>query len=530
MRTDSTREFKDIQPPVVPIINGVCTLSGYGIKIRVDNQHLVCSDGIADDRREVQLSRATCGLKRLVIIGHTGFITIEAMRWLSKLGVGIAAIDTDANVLMASQPDGADYPHLRRSQALSRQTLLGIEITNRIISTKIEGQEIVTRYLRPDNPIYFSSQIKALGDATQYDTIRSIEGQAAVMYWKCWKDIPVRFTKADSKCVPNHWLTFGTRSSPVTNSPRKAANPTNALLNYLYAILETETVIACHAVGLDPGMGFLHHDQASRNSLALDVMEAVRPQVDEWLFHLLDEHTFRKRDFFEDQGTGCIRLSYDVRTMLTETAPMWARAIAPWVEYVAQRLNNKKTKIPTNLTQNNRSKGRDGIRKGTPIERKIIVRLKPVCQSCGACMEKKNRKFCDKCLPQQEQEAVVKMATTGVDALRKARQCGVDPAHGGEAARKRAETQKERRQKRLEYEMTHDNLEQERLRFVHEIQPKLAWVSLSAVMSATGLSIRYASLIKKGEYVPHPVYYKALEDLLADITPRENISLAKDVR
>ena len=32
------------------------------------------------------------------------------------------------------------------------------------------------------------------------------------------------------------------------------------ILNYGYAILETEAIVACHAMGLDPALGLMHAD------------------------------------------------------------------------------------------------------------------------------------------------------------------------------------------------------------------------------------------------------------------------------
>ena len=71
--------------------------------------------------------------------------------------------------------------------------------------------------------------------------------------------------------------------SPLTGSPRLAVNPPNAILNYLYALLESESRLAAAALGLDPGIGVLHVDTPARDSLACDLMEAVRPQIDGFL-------------------------------------------------------------------------------------------------------------------------------------------------------------------------------------------------------------------------------------------------------
>lgn len=79
------------------------------------------------------------------------------------------------------------------------------------------------------------------------------------------------FRVADQGHVPDHWRTFGQRVSALTGSPRLAINPANALLNYLYAILESEARLALLGVGCDPGVGIQHADQKAHDSMACDV-------------------------------------------------------------------------------------------------------------------------------------------------------------------------------------------------------------------------------------------------------------------
>src|SRR5256885_11606237 len=62
--------------------NGVLVLSGYGLRVAVERGHLVVEDGIGSDRRRDVLSRINQELKRLVIIGHAGAISLDAIRWL----------------------------------------------------------------------------------------------------------------------------------------------------------------------------------------------------------------------------------------------------------------------------------------------------------------------------------------------------------------------------------------------------------------------------------------------------------------
>src|SRR5271166_2929616 len=127
----------------------------------------------------------------------------------------------------------------------------------------------------------------------------------------------------DTRKIPDHWKVFGTRISPASGSPRCAVNPANAILNYLYAILESESRLALAAVGLDPGLGFLHVDSRTRDSLACDLMEAVRPTVDAYVLDWLTHRLFQRKDFFE-MADGTCRLMAGLCVQLSQTAEAWA--------------------------------------------------------------------------------------------------------------------------------------------------------------------------------------------------------------
>jgi hypothetical protein len=211
------------------------------------------------------------------------------------------------------------------------------------------------------------------------------------------------------------------RASPLTSNPRLAANPPNAILNYLYAVLEAEARLACLAVGLDPGLGVLHADQKSRDSLALDVMEAVRPEVDVYVLELLSTSVFRADDFHETRQGVC-RLLPPLSHRLAETAPHWARLLAPVVERVAQGFADSPmsgiNRLPTRLTQANRSGGRYGMRqKPKKVHPEISpTELRRVCHGCGVEIGV-GRRWCDGCRPEVKLQA-------GRDGLAAARELG----------------------------------------------------------------------------------------------------------
>ena len=83
---------------------------------------------------------------------------------------------------------------------------------------------------------------------------------------------------------------------------RPPRDPVNACLSLGYTLVHFEAVIACHAVGLDPLLGLYHEPAFGRESLAADVIEPLRPHVDEWVWTLFRDRTLTAKGFREDNG------------------------------------------------------------------------------------------------------------------------------------------------------------------------------------------------------------------------------------
>ncbi len=383
-----------------PLRNGVLVLSGYGLRVQVRGRYLVCEDGWCDVRRTLRFHRATCRLKRLVILGRGGLITLEALRWLLDIGAGILCADLDGTVLLSWGPRALDDARLRRVQALAATNGIGLVITRELLLAKLEGQaRVLEKMPAPRAAGLVRAVARRLEDATSLEEMRLVESQAGLVYWDAWKDLPVRWATADARKIPDHWKTVGQRISPITGSPRCAATPIHAVLNLLYALLEAEATIACWAVGLDPGLGILHADQPARASMALDAMEPARPAVDEFVLDLVHQRAWSRRDF-EEVERGQVRVLLPLARELLATSPGWATAVAPWAERVAQRLaqlGGIRRRLPTPLTEANRSAGREGIRRRPPKVRHLPELGHAVCERCGELLEGSGRRLCPGC-------------------------------------------------------------------------------------------------------------------------------------
>src|SRR5579863_4145930 len=99
--------------------HGILTLIGYGIQVRVDKGHLVIHDGIGTDRYYYRLPRVGHGLKRLVIIGSDGQISLMALRWLRDQEIAFSFLERNGKVLCVTGPVGSSYAKLRRAQAFA---------------------------------------------------------------------------------------------------------------------------------------------------------------------------------------------------------------------------------------------------------------------------------------------------------------------------------------------------------------------------------------------------------------------------
>src|SRR6266850_6435468 len=84
--------------PITPR-HGVVTLFGYGINVHVDRGHLTIQDGIGADRREARLPRVGHGLRRLVVIGSDGIVSLAALRWLDSQDAAFILLERDGKVL-----------------------------------------------------------------------------------------------------------------------------------------------------------------------------------------------------------------------------------------------------------------------------------------------------------------------------------------------------------------------------------------------------------------------------------------------
>jgi CRISPR-associated endonuclease Cas1 len=488
--------------------NGVVTLFGYGSSIRVKRGHLILEDGIGGERRQARFARVGHDLKRLVVIGSDGIVSFAALRWLADQDSAFVMLERDGCVLATTGPVRPSDARLRRAQALSNESGAATLITKELISRKLAGQaQVATERLDNLEVTGKIAQLRTcVESANSIDKIRSLESQAAKTYWRAWKEFPVNFPKFDMQRVPDHWRRFGTRESPLTNSPRLAANPPNAILNYLYAILESEARLAAAALGLDPGLGVLHVDSRTRDSLACDLMEPVRPMVDAYLLDWLRRGLLRREWFFEQRDGNC-RLMGEFAQQLSETAKTWSDAVAPHAERCARILWSTVPKATdyrfnaTPLTQTRRRAAKGVV---TVSVSKSVPSPPTICQQCGKSI-RRGTESCSICSKVNSREALLKAAQKGRIA-----------AQQPQVLARLGEKQRSHRLAELAWKPEDKPAWLDETVYAAQVHPKLANYSISRIAMTLGVSLPYASDIRAGRRRPHPRHWLALAGLVGE--------------
>ena len=491
---------------------GVCVADGMGLRLSVERGALVVTDGIGDHCRTRRFDKATHRLSRLVVMGTTGTFSIDSLHWCSRLGIGVIVLAHDGTVQLASTPRLTDDARLRRTQALAPFEPYGLDVARWLMSRKLMGQGKLVRHHFGDDETAetIGNLALAIEGAATIEELRQLEASAAALYFGTWSgraDCAPSFAAKDRTRIPPHWSRYEGRRSVLASaaSNRKAERPVNAMLNYLYSLVEAEAILACQAVGLDPGLGIVHADAKGRQSLALDIMEPVRPEVDAFVLDMVERRTFRKVEFTETPD-GHVRLRSPLTHDLAETMPQWTQSLGPIAEHVAHvfgKAMDGSYSAATPLTSR-RLRDAQAVVKARKVEAtrraaagRVLQRpaAQPAalalwtCPECGGAVTNPRHVRCESCIAADPDQA---------PEIRGRRGAAI-------AARKRALS---------EWDKANPGAVYDPEQFRGEILPKLAGVKLSEIVEAAGCSKAYASDIRRGKWTPHVSTWTALAGLV----------------
>ena len=155
-----------------------------------------------------------------------------------------------------------------------------------------------------------SESLPALLVENSLDGLRGLEGQTASVYFGVFDEL-----------ILNQRETFAFSG----RSRRPPLDPANALLSFSYTLLANSCAGALESVGLDAYVGFLHRDRPGRTSLALDLMEELRPIfADRFVLTLINNRVIRP-EHFDRQPSGAVWLNDEGRKIFLSA---WQKRLA----------------------------------------------------------------------------------------------------------------------------------------------------------------------------------------------------------
>ena len=148
------------------------------------------------------------------------------------------------------------------------------------------------------------NNLEVIYNCSDKDILRGLEGKNAVYYFSVFDELILN-QKDDFKFV--------------SRNKRPPTDNINALLSFAYTILAGECSNALSGVGLDPYVGFMHTDRPGRKSLALDLMEEMRPvMADRFVLKLINMKIVNS-EMFDRQSNGAVLLNDNGRKAFFNT-------------------------------------------------------------------------------------------------------------------------------------------------------------------------------------------------------------------
>jgi CRISPR-associated protein Cas1 len=304
-------------------------LSGFGITIEVNKARLTVKQ--KDEIVEFEPHRMP--YDSIVIDGHYGSVSFEAMRWLSKHDVSVILLNWNGNLLSSTFPKEGNNGQLRIKQYekylnAEERTFIAEKIINEKIEKSLVFLENLSNFYKKINfekiKNIFSKEFEDFNlkkekikknkiNTEKSDLKKKItdlmmyEGRVASAYWS---ELSIIF----NKIAPE--FNFQSRKNLSYSWNMNASDPINALLNYGYAILEGMIRKCINSVGLDLSIGFLHEIAPSKYPLVYDFQELFRHVVDYSVIQIL-ESGLKKSDFITTENYH-IRLKPNTAKLLIE--------------------------------------------------------------------------------------------------------------------------------------------------------------------------------------------------------------------
>jgi CRISP-associated protein Cas1 len=286
-------------------------LAGHGVSLRIEAGTLVIRNGFTHYPQKQETYRYFKGdadlPPRIIMLDGSGSISFDVLTWLNEQKVPLVKIDWTGNAItvigdsFAANRERVAWQTETRSDRRKR-----MEFCNALIARKIEGcMQTLEESLRHSHA-WDRAMKRAKDDLGRLakappetvNELRLVEARSAVAYFRAWYATSLLWRTSARHPIPDEWRSVGPRFTRVyATGSRNASHPVNAILNYAYAVLQSQVQIRLVAEGYDPMLGIMHSDRDDGAAFVFDMMEPERPKVDRAVLGFLKSEALHPADF-----------------------------------------------------------------------------------------------------------------------------------------------------------------------------------------------------------------------------------------
>lgn len=233
-----------------------------------------------------------------------------AMTFLSQSGRFLARVSGEdrGNVLLRKKQYFLSED-MTNSLDIAKNFIVGKIFNGRWVlerTTRDHGMKVDVEKLKKVSG-QMKNAIKAVYECDSLDILRGIGGEAASLYFSVFDELILQ---------QKEYFYFHGRNR------RPPLDAVNALLSFSYTLLTQMNISALETVGLDPYVGFMHRDRPGRASLALDLMEELRPVLaDRFVISLINKRIVSASGFSQKEN-GAVIMDDDTRKIVLSSWQM----------------------------------------------------------------------------------------------------------------------------------------------------------------------------------------------------------------
>ena len=308
-------------------------------QLKCNQERLYISKSVGNGQAKESNTTSSIPLSHLrsLVISCDCELSSGMLRQLAKFDVSLICLNNrnpDASFISVNESHGNVLRKMNQYYLLSCQNLRS-RFSALIIKRKISAQRTLLKSLSDQRkelagPLLFANktlreqQIKLNSQNISVNEIMGIEGYSSKVYLQAFK------------------RAFHSELEFTKRTKRPPKDPVNVILSLSYTLLYYEAQRACHGQSLDPMIPILHSTSYGRASLACDLQECLRADVDHWVWQLFQQRTLRL-DHFNKVDHACIlnkagRKHY--YQALPDVMTLWRKKLRRHAQFLARIIDS----------------------------------------------------------------------------------------------------------------------------------------------------------------------------------------------